>query len=151
MKLIAILILSLCTLSAGAQGLFGEKYHNCVKRDMCLYCGDTVAHFDGLSKHFEWQISHSPNGYEARNFTAYYEVSVDSAGHACVISVRNLGTATSWAMKDDILRWINEMPAWKPALKNGQPINSSVILKFKLYRSFFEMGFASLKETGAKQ
>ena len=127
------------SLSAMSQGIFDEKFDNCNGGVPCFYCGDSVAHYTkDLNGYFAWNINHSYNNsrYVLKSFDVMYEVFVDSAGHACVISIKSIGVGWSWLLKDDIRKWINTMRDWKPAIKNGSPINSSVVIECNFRENF---------------
>jgi len=146
---LAFILLSITT---KGQGKFEEKYDDCGSKETCFYCGDTVAHYKkSLGEYFKWQIEHSYNirRYVTKDFDVLYEVFVDSTGRTCVTSVQSIGAGWSWLMKDDIRKWLIDMPDWTPAIKNGLPINSSVIVEISFRTKFFTVRYVSL-ETAEK-
>lgn len=139
-------IFTLYSLSVQAQGKFEEKYDDCGGKGTCFYCGDSIAHYkEQLGKYFKWQIEHSYNirRYDTRNFDVLYEVYVDSTGRTCVTSIQSIGLGSSWLMKDDVRKWLIDMPDWTPAIKNGTPINSSVIIELSFRNNFFSANYIS--------
>ena len=146
MKPLLFLLLLFCSscINASAQGLFDEQFDDCPIMKPCVYCGDTAAHFTrGLSKYFADKITHSiyNSTYNLKNFNVLYEVFIDSAGRPCVTSIESLGFGYSLQVKDDIRRWIADMDDWKPAVKQGKPINSTVILEFKFTANFLGVNY----------
>jgi hypothetical protein len=144
----------LLALSAKAQGLFDEKFKSCIQDSSCIYCGDTMAHYTkDLTDYVAWNVNHSYNNtrYELKNFDVMYEVFVDSAGRTCVVSDKSLGVGWSWLMKDDVRKWLTNMPDWKPAVKNGKPINSSVIIEAVFRNNSVGVKYIASPATKAKK
>jgi hypothetical protein len=138
--LLFLLPLSLAQ-SAIAQGVFVEKFDDCSNGVTCFYCGDTMAHYSkNLTEYIGWNFNHSCFQLEMKNFDVKYEVFVDSTGRTCVVSDNFNGASMSWLLKDDVRKWLTNMPDWKPAIKNGIPINSSIIVE-----AFFQNNFIRAK------
>ncbi len=137
-------IICVCGHASLAQGLFSEKFKECAVTTPCFYCGDTPAHYSKpIVSYIIGKINSSVNNsnYILKNFDVQYEMLIDSSGHTCVTSIQSLGFGFSWQIKDDIRKWLTNMPDWQPAKKDGKSINSSVILKLKFVANMMQGKF----------
>jgi len=138
MKIHLLTLILFCSLSASGQGLFLDKYDNCRDAIPCLYCGDTVAHpSQNLNEFIKWELEHSNNGgrFGKIGLKVIFEIYIDSTGHPCVLSIKD--ESFNWGLKDYLRRSINSMPNWIPAIKNGKPINSTVLLQVDFRDNWF--------------
>lgn len=122
--------------------IFEEEFKDCKDPQRCLYCGDTIAMpTTSLTKYFKRKIEHAPYGYDAKYGKINFELYVDSTGHPCVISIEDRGL--NWQLKNDFRVWLGEMKEWRPAIRNGRPINSNIILQADTHREWFSVGLIS--------
>lgn len=148
------LVLVLVCQAANAQGLFEDKYKGCLADTACVYCGDSMAYYPGnLTKYIVDKIEHSVHTsmYELRSFDVFYEVFVDSSGTSCVVSFRSMGASYSWLLRDDIRKWLTGLPGWHPAVKDGHPINSTLIIEAAFRNNFLGLSLAGPPEPKKKR
>jgi hypothetical protein len=122
------LLLTLLATNAKAQFLFGQKYKDCINDKPCYYCGDTVAHYKKrLNERLQYSLDHGMQRWVGTSGTMYFEVEIDSTGHSCVKSTRDDIPMSD--VRNTLRMSINQLYDWQPAILNGRPINSTVIIK----------------------
>jgi hypothetical protein len=150
MKIYLLLLLSLCAQSVRSQGLFEEKYDECVAIPRCLYCGDPLPEPPyNFRRLIIDKIHSSPMGYNFRDGKLMFEILVDSTGHPCVASIDDQVYCAD--MKKDILMILNDMRNWKPAKVNGHRINSTMILQFDFLSYKYTFHFLKRDEAPKKR
>ena len=128
------------------QGIFEEKYDDCKTMDTCLYCGDTPARYSkDLTDYFKWKIEHATHGYHLKSGSVFFDVHIDSSGEACVLSIND--KCSIGEMKNDLRQWINQMTDWKPAVKNNQPINTTIALEFEFIANWLNVSMTNQKKS----
>ncbi len=137
MKYLCLLFI-LFAINANAQPLFKEKYKDCTLEKPCYYCGDAIASYKkGLSERLQRSINNGQHKWVGTNGNMYFEIEVDSTGHSCVRSIKD--EIPMWDVKNVLTTSINNLYDWQPAILDGHPINSTLILRihFLGYRASF--------------
>lgn len=103
---------------------------DCAGFSYCKDCGDPQAAYPGkLTKYFEknidWQnLSHVTGVVIVR-------VLIDSAGNPCAGGIYNRSTADGDAVRNlDLNKLVWKMGKWSPAIFDGKPVNSGVLVAF---------------------
>ena len=121
------LLFSFFTVSAKAQVLFNEKYKDCGNDKPCYYCGDSAAYYKKrINERLQYSMDHSMQKWMGTSGHMYFELSVDSSGHSCVKSIKDEVHMSD--LKNTLRMSINELYDWQPAILNGHPINSTLII-----------------------
>ena len=89
---------------------------------------DKLAHFPGnINKYFDKHVNWKK--IELIGGLIIIDVSVDTLGRPCTVGFTNRTINTDhevlYLYLDDV---INRMPAWKPAIKDGKPVNNTTRL-----------------------
>jgi hypothetical protein len=87
-----------------------------------------VAHYKKrLNERFQFSLDHGQQRWVGTTGTMYFEVEVDSTGHSCVRSIKDEIPMPD--VRNTLRMSINQLYDWQPAILNGRPINSTVIIK----------------------
>ena len=89
-------------------------------------------------------MEHVPYGYSIKNGHIFYEVHIDSLGHPCIISIKDIGMIGE--IRNDFRLWIKQMTDWKLAIKNEQPINSTIVLEFNHLHNWLGISMVDKKK-----
>jgi uncharacterized protein (DUF2164 family) len=107
----------------------GNVYNNsCPELNYCNDCGETKATYTGkLTRYFEkevdWVIMSKTSG------VVIVKVLIDTTGKACAQKFYNQTTVDAQTIRDMKLnRIIAQMGKWQPAMQDGKPVNSAVML-----------------------
>jgi len=120
------LLFSLFTADAKAQVLFSEKYRDCITKP-CYYCGDTVARYKKrINERLQYSMDHGLQKWVGTVGHMRFELEVDSSGHSCVKSIGDEVRMSD--VKNTLRMCINGLYDWQPAILNGRPINSTLII-----------------------
>ncbi len=139
MKYICLLLI-LFTVSAKAQVLFDEEYKDCNTNKPCYYCGDSVAHYKKrIDERLQYTIDHGLHKWMSTSGHMYFEFEVDSTGHSCVKSIKDETHMSD--MKNNLRICINGLYDWQPAILNGHPINSTLIIDLRFLGNRATVGF----------
>lgn len=142
MKYSFLLILAFISSSAWGQILFERECKDCLTDNICLYCGDSPARPSvKLGKYLQKRLDKAQFEYNGRGLEMRFQIYVDAAGKVCVLSIDD--RYDMWQLRKDLLIELNHMPNWAPALKDGQPIGSSMVLVFNCYKDHFDIRFIS--------
>lgn len=133
MKHLLTLLLLAFSLQASAQRKPAKVQYEseCPQYDYCKECGDTKAIYPGkMKRYFEKQLNF--RDLDLIEGVIVVQIAIDSNGIPCVNKFYNYTTNTSEEVNRLRLPWlIGTMGKWKPAMVNGQPVNSYV--KLALY------------------
>ena len=139
-----LLLPLLLTLTFAATAQQNVYAGNCLPEGYCKDCGETKAVYEGkLIKYFEkqldWAIMSKMSG------VVVVKILVASNGIPCAYAFYNHSTVDEQTIRDLHLdKIVNRMGKWTPAMQDGQPVNSSVLLaiysKVK-YHKMFEVDY----------
>lgn len=127
--IVVVFALSAVVASAQSQGVVNYSSH-CPDFDYCYNCGDDKAVFLGrLKSYFEKALN--LRDVDRIEGVVLVEIAVDSTGKTCAKKFINRSSNSAGEIKTlGLDQVINNMPAWEPAVLNGNRINSHVILAF---------------------
>ncbi len=131
-------LLLLIVNSIYCQGLFlyPEHYNNCRFTKFCLDCGEDKAIYNGdLNSYFDNKFNKAD--LEKIEGLVFVEIFVDTLGRQCVKSIGN--RANEIVSKLELHKTINSMTGWKPAIEDGNPVNSSITILFEFYNDTFNV------------
>lgn len=142
MKFSVLLILAFITSSAWSQVIFKYDFKDCEPSDICMYCGDSVARPTvKVAKYVQKRMNRAHFEYNGGGRKMRFQVHIDAVGKLCVISIDD--KYDMWQLRKDLRVELNNMPNWIPAMKDGQPIASTIILEFTCYRDYMDIRYIS--------
>ena len=144
-----LIALTFFAITAKAQVPFNEKYRDCVADSPCYYCGDVPARYKktprDIRDRIQWSLDHGAIKWMSTSGRIFYEIQVDSTGHACVQSIKD---ETHMAdVKENVRRCINGLRDWHPAEWDHHRINSTIILQLYFIGNIANVKFVKPNET----
>jgi hypothetical protein len=145
-QIICYLMISVSCFGQGSENLKVPYNNRCGIENTCHDCTDTVARFDGnitkyFSRNINWRILEQITG------VILIDIGVDASGRCCIYNIYNHTANENNIILDLRLgSLITAMPAWKPAMKNRQPVSSIrsvAIYSFVKGRSTFDVSYIS--------
>jgi ligand-binding sensor domain-containing protein len=125
MRSVSLLFLTLAALAGKAQHILKNKLEGCIPQQFCLDCGEPKASINPQAlQQFLASLSQNESLKNAIGQCAF-QVVVDSSGGACLLSYDgNVGEKTAKLLSAKLAQFTG----WKPAVDNGKPTTSSIIL-----------------------
>ncbi len=134
------LFLCLSAVNAKAQALFNEKYKDCNSVKPCYYCGDSMAHYKKrIHERLQYAMDHGLQKWVGTSGHKYFEIEVDSTGHSCVKSIKDEVHMSD--VKNTERMCINGLYDWQPAISDGRPINSTLIIDLHFLNNYANVSF----------
>ncbi len=127
-KLISLLF-TLVSFWGSSQNLFPVMISDCHLSSLCMDCGDLKVNVkqEDFTKLLE-RVSASSHA-SAVTGKIFFQVVVDSAGKACVIShTDKLNTP----LTKDLIRELRDFKAWQPAMIGGKFQTTSIVVQFEM-------------------
>lgn len=125
MKKTIFIFLVAFVLNLNAQNFFSVKIDDCKTKEFCLDGGEVMASYDeeGFSKLIE-KLNRELNlrGFEG---IIKFQVIVNSRGRACVLSHTD---QSNFGITLRIIRELNRLKKWSPAVINGEIVNKTAIV-----------------------